>query len=170
MKVFRIFDKNTGEEIFPNYISATFDAQFDPEKVRVVLNPILNSHFLADVLLSNSFNDIVFGDDYGVDAKFLKKANKAYKKQSKKLIDYNQALEAAKNELLAATSIEEKRAAQGKINLITKNINDTENAIKQMDYTSNLFRTRMEASRLNMHYKRTVHGGATYTPLLQGLK
>lgn len=165
IKVFRLFDKVTGKEIIPNYRQDTFDSQFDHTKYRVELNPIFNGHFYADELLSTAFNDIVFGEDYGVEAKFLKNANSTLKKLpalQTKLIQLNTELQSLKgrSDNLALTRIKE----------INKQINSIQDQINSATWGHARFFERMEASRLGMHYKRTVHGGATYTPLLQGLK
>ena len=170
IKPFRLFNKVTGEEIIPSYISKDYDTQFDSNTVRVELNPVLNSHFYADVLLSTSFNDIVFGEDYGVDGKALKAVqktvNKARNDQKLALAE----LESLTKQYSEVTTSLDKRKIQGSINLVQNRLSKINEILERNDYYSPEFRTVMEASRLNMHYKRTVHGGATYTPLLQNTK
>ncbi|MBQ8131129.1 MAG: hypothetical protein IJ193_01410, partial [Bacilli bacterium] len=154
MKVFRIFDKS-GNEVIPEYTNDSINEVFNSEKYSVELNPIFNSHYFADILLSNSFNDIVFGDDIGLENKYLKQANKEIKKLRKEIENINKQLPLA--------------TGQNAINL-RNDLAKTQQALANLDYNSEQFRTFSEASRLTGHYKRTVHGGATYTPLLQGLK
>ena len=170
MKPFRLFNKQTGEEIIPNYIGETYEAQFDPDLVRVELNPVLNSHYLADVLLSNSFNEIIFGEDWGIDGKAINDINDEYEKAIKQKLDVERKLEQLKKDYVNSQDYQERFKIQGSINILQDNLNKVNASLDKLDYNSKAFRYRMEASRLNMHYKRTVHGGATYTPLLQNLK
>lgn len=154
MKVFRVYDAD-GNEVIPDYTQESISEVFDSGKYTVDLNPILNSHFFADILLSNSFNDIVFGDDYGLENKYLKEANQQIKKLRKDE-------ENIKKKLSIATG-------ENRTKLIEA-LNKARQDLSDLNYYSEKFRQFSEASRLTMHYKRTVHGGATYTPLLQGLK
>jgi hypothetical protein len=111
VKPFRLFKKvigkdgkvSKGEEIIPTYISKDYYSQFDSNLVIVELNPVLNSHFYADVLLSNAFNDIVFGEDYGVDGKALKTINKELNKAEKSKNETLAKLEINQNLLISTT-------------------------------------------------------------------
>lgn len=154
MKPFRIFDSD-GKEVIPDYTQEGIADVFDSGKYSVELNPILNSHYFADTLLSNSFNDIVFGDDYGLENKYLKEANEKLEKLPKQISSLEQQIKLATGDT--------------RIKLQTQ-LDSLKQELSNLDYNSEQFRTFSEASRLTMHYKRTVHGGATYTPLLQGLK
>ena len=170
IKPFRLFNKATGEEIIPTYISANYESQFDSNLVRVELNPVLNSHFYADVLLSTSFNDIVFGEDYGVDGKALKAIAKDVKKARDEQIELVSELAQLNQDYLDAKDSFTKQHIQVSINSIQNKLAKINETLQKWNYYSPEFRKTMEASRLNMHYKRTVHGGATYTPLLQNTK
>lgn len=178
LKAFRLFNKETGEEIIPNYNQSTFDSQFDSNNIRVELNPVLNSHFYADVLLSNQFNDILFGDDYGVDAKVFREISKNNKIDSEGLTNVNkwrQEIQIKQNQIDEKTqqlelNPDKQFILNKEIDELNADIKKLDKRIKENTWGTKEFFTRVEASRLNMHYKRTVHGGATYTPLLQHLK
>ena len=170
LKAFRIFDKTTNEEVFPTHGKSSIEKYFDSNNYYVELNPVLNSHYFADIFLSEQFNTIVFGQDWGLENRYLRDINKEIKKR-KNAIDANyakiQQLESQNTPLTGEDFQTWKR-----------NIENAEKAIidlqKEIDELSNPynedFLRKSEASRLSMHYKRTVHGGATFVPLHQNMK
>ena len=183
LKAFRIFDLE-GNEIIPTYSQKGL-SYFDSTKYRVELNPMLLSHYYANALLSKEFNNIVFGEDYALECKYFKKHKKAInsvknyigineKSLENNTAAYNAAIERSRSTEL---SKEERKQAREDAATALANINKAKNQLEQLNQRYNKlidpfdldFAYKAFASRLAMHYKRTVHGGATYTPLNQNM-
>lgn len=168
MKSFIIRDA-AGNEVIPTYRRSDIDTFFNSDEYTVELNPVLLSYWSANALLSDAFNDIVFGEDYGLENKYANIANKNIKKwaaqRDAKQAELNQV---ALNLMAATSSFDVDRLSKRRDSLVAE-IAKLNQDIADNDYGSDNFFTFSEASRLSGHYKRTVHGGATYTPLVQGM-
>ena len=182
MKAFRLFDENENE-VIPNYTQEGL-SYFDHTKYTVELNPILLSHFYADALFSRSFNDVVFGADYGLESKYIKKQNNAIKRINNAIKSVNQDIKKSENtrdnlriQISSENDIKKKEELKKQLTTELSNIQKLENKLFTLteqyntliDPWNDEFAYKSEASRLAMHYKRTVHGGATYTPLNQNM-
>lgn len=168
MKAFRLFDQESNE-IIPEY-SKSLDYYFSGN-YKVELNPILLSHFYADTLFSKEFNNIVFGEDYGLECKYLNDHNKQINrlKNQNKIIESN--IEGLQSKYRSEKDVNNRKTINKAILELQNQLNSNNDALKElMDPWNEDFAYKAEASRLTMHYKRTVHGGATYTPLNQGMK
>lgn len=183
MKAFRLFDENENE-VIPNYTQEGL-SYFDHTKYTVELNPVLLSHFYADALFSRSFNDVVFGADYGLESKYIKKQNNAIDRVNNAIKSNKQDLKTAEIERdslkakIASENNDIKRfELKAQLTTVLANITTLKNKQRELieqyntliDPWNDEFAYKSEASRLAMHYKRTVHGGATYTPLNQNMR
>lgn len=165
---FIIKDKN-GQIVPLTYTKQDIEKYFNSDEYIVTLNPIFDSYFYANALLSNSFNDIVFGEDYGLANKFVKKAGDILKQLSEQRDELLKEIKVVETQV-DTTFGNAQKEAQAKLNELNDELNRINADIKDNDYYGKKFAQFSEASRLSGHYKRTVHGGATYTPLVQNMR
>lgn len=146
MKTFRVFDSKGNEiEDSQNRVDEVFDGD-----VTVELHPIIEAYMLSDALLSNSFNDVLFGATNGFSDKGIGNW------ETLRTIDarHQQNVKAIKSKNLS------------------KNIERLQLASEDARYRREKAKRFALAtgSRLGDEFKRTVIGGAIRTSYAQGLK
>jgi hypothetical protein len=137
MKAFRLFDENE-VEVIPNYTQEGL-SYFDHTKYTVELNPVLLSHFYADALFSRSFNDVVFGADYGLESKYIKKQNNAIDRVNNAIKSNKQDLKTAeikrdslRAEIASENNDVKKSELKAQLTTVLANITTLENKQREL--------------------------------------